>query len=87
MEHPFWFLVTISFACPLCEQRSIEKIVLNSPTAEVDKLRLKIDSQILACQKCKNLVPNGTPVAVEIGPPDTRESLEALGIRLPPLGK
>jgi len=84
MDHPYWFVVTATFACPLCRQMSVEKIILNSPTTDPDKLRQKIDPQLLACEKCRAALPNRSQVAIEISPAYTREYLIQQGYILPP---
>ena len=85
MDNEYWFIVTATFACPVCQTMHTEKLVLNSPTTDVEKLRARVDSQIFACPSRQTQLPKGTPVAIDISPPYTRESLEAMKLNLIPL--
>jgi transcription elongation factor Elf1 len=82
MDHEYWFGVELTFACPVCQHLNVEKIGLNSPTADPSNLNQKINSQVLACRKCRAL-PMGAQVAVDVVP-GTRESLIAKGFPFPP---
>jgi len=84
VEHSFWFVVTASFVCPNCSQNSTEKVVLNHPTTEFSELSQKIEDQVFCCQNCKEKVPEGTQVSIEMSRPWTRESLKSLSVDLPP---
>ncbi len=79
----FWFGVTYTFVCPNCQKMNVEKAGINSATDDPDKLNQKINQQLLSCQRCKTVLPNGTQVAVDVAP-GTNESLRKQGFPLPP---
>jgi hypothetical protein len=82
MAHPYWFGVTVEFLCKSCGRTSIEKYGANAPSNDIEKLKIRINSQPLYCLHCRTPTADGTEVKVGILP-DTRESLFRLGYEVP----
>jgi hypothetical protein len=83
MKHAYWFGVKYSFACPTCKKLSEEKAGVNSPTDDKNKLQHRINREMLKCQFCQQVPPNGTNIVVEVNP-GTLQSLRAAGYPFPP---
>ena len=80
--HQFWFGVKLEYVCSLCCITSVDKLVLNSTTPDIEKIKAKIESQSLSCLHCAAPLGHETDVDVQIvsGIP---EYLRSLGFQIP----
>lgn len=85
MDHEHWFVVTATYACPICQKLHTEKFALNSPAVDYEKLKMRVDSVVFACPDRWIELPKATKIAIHISPPHTRQSLESLGMEFRPL--
>lgn len=82
MFHQHWFGVKLEFVCSLCCITSVERAVINSTTADIEKIKAKIETESLTCLHCHAPLGRGTDVDVSIVP-GTPEYLKSQGFVIP----
>lgn len=80
--HPYWFGVKLEYVCSLCCITSVERLLVNSPTEDHEKIRARIERESLSCLHCEAPLGHGTDVDIGILA-GTPEYLKSLGFQIP----